>query len=62
MKNPAVAAGGAAAGVEDPGHKEPEDDSDMAGDNKQAEQEQKQNKNEVNKWWRGRAMSPCLIV
>ena len=38
VKNPAVAAGGAAAGVEDPGHKEPEDDSDMAGGEKPVEQ------------------------
>jgi hypothetical protein len=34
--------------VENPGHKDPEDDSDMAGDNKQAEQEQKQDENEMN--------------
>ncbi len=52
MKNPAVAAGGAAAGVEDPGHNEPEDDSDMAGGDKQAEQEQKQNKDEKFQCWR----------
>ena len=32
MKNPAVAAGGAAAGLENPGLKGPEGDSDMAVD------------------------------
>ena len=46
VTNPAVAAGGAAAGVENPGHKEPEDDSDMAGDDKPGKQEEEQNKDE----------------
>ena len=39
-KNPAVAVGGDAAGVENPGDKGPEGDSDMAGDNKPGQQEQ----------------------
>ncbi len=39
-KTPAVAAGGAVAGVENPRCKESVGDSDMAGDNKPGEQEQ----------------------
>ena len=46
MKNPAVAAGGAAAGVENQGQMEPVINSDMAGDDKPGKQEQEQNKDE----------------
>ena len=38
VTNPAVAAGGAAAGVENPGDKDPEGNSDMAGGEKPVEQ------------------------
>ena len=38
VTNPAVAAGGDAAGVENPGDKGPEGDSDMAGGEKPVEQ------------------------
>ena len=38
VTNPAVAAGGDAAGVENPGDKDPSGDSDMAGGEKPVEQ------------------------
>ena len=45
-ENPAVAAGGAAAGVENHGQMEPVIHSDTAGDNEPGQQEQKQKENE----------------
>ena len=45
-KTPAVAAGGDAAGVENPGGKGPEGDSDMAGGEKPVEQQQEQKEDE----------------
>ena len=45
-KTPAVAAGGAAASLENPGGKGPEGDSDMAGGEKPGEQQQEQKENE----------------
>ena len=45
-KTPAVAAGGDAAGVENPGDKDPLGDSDMAGGEKPVEQQQEQKKDE----------------
>ena len=46
VQNPAVAAGGDAAGVENPGDKDPLGDSDMAGGEKPVEQQQEQKKDE----------------